>query len=250
MFLTVFASTNCIDRLLRASAGGSDEELLSGDGHQHESTIYFENSSRRRNAAARDELAERQAAARFRGICNRIQGAEIGPVLADEKSHWLSRSTQEADRPDDFEYQRADPKVSLGALSMARFMDELGTLSRGESQEASIALMRETIPGRLNVAFTRGYVSSQSFVEKFAPDRKLGTLVPDNAKEGLNFKATHKNAEKAHEWMGFEARASIREVLDEACLSSSCRPKSLPRSHGGSGTGMILFAFVKSQLDR
>jgi hypothetical protein len=31
------------------------------------------------------------------------------------------------------------------------FMDELGTLSRGESQEASIALMRETIPGRLNV---------------------------------------------------------------------------------------------------
>jgi phosphatidylserine/phosphatidylglycerophosphate/cardiolipin synthase-like enzyme len=96
------------------------------------------------------------------------------------------------------------------------FMDELGTLSRGESQEASIALMRETIPGRLNVAFTRGYVSSQSFVEKFAPDRKLGTLIPDNAKEGLSFKATHKNAEKAHDWMGFEARASIHEVLDEA----------------------------------
>ena len=101
------------------------------------------------------------------------------------------------------------------------FMDELGTLSRGEPQEASIALMRETIPGKLNVAFTRGYVSSQSFVEKFAPDRKLGTLVPDNAKEGLNFKATHKDAEKAHEWMGFEARASIREVLDEAVAAKA-----------------------------
>jgi phosphatidylserine/phosphatidylglycerophosphate/cardiolipin synthase-like enzyme len=101
------------------------------------------------------------------------------------------------------------------------FMDEEGTLSRGEPQEASIALMRETIPGKLNVAFTRGYVSSQSFVEKFAPDRKLGTLVPDNAKDGLTFKATHKKAEEALEWMGFEARASIREVLDEAIAAKA-----------------------------
>jgi len=101
------------------------------------------------------------------------------------------------------------------------FMDELGTLSRGESQEASIALMRETIPDKLNVAFTRGYVSSQSFVEKFAPDRKLGTLIPDNAKEGLKFKATHKKAEEAHAWMGFEARTSIHEVLDEAIAAKA-----------------------------
>jgi phosphatidylserine/phosphatidylglycerophosphate/cardiolipin synthase-like enzyme len=76
--------------------------------------------------------------------------------------------------------------------------------------------MRETIPGKLNVAFTRGYVSSQAFVERFAPDRKLGTLIPDNAKIGLKFKATHKNADEAHAWMGFEARMSVREVLDEA----------------------------------
>ena len=101
------------------------------------------------------------------------------------------------------------------------FMDEVGTLSRGEQQEASIALMRETIPGKLNVAFTRGYVSSQSFVENFAPDRKLSTLIPDNAKEGLNFKATHKKAKEAHEWMGFEARTSIHEVLDEAIAAKA-----------------------------
>jgi phosphatidylserine/phosphatidylglycerophosphate/cardiolipin synthase-like enzyme len=101
------------------------------------------------------------------------------------------------------------------------FMDELATLGQGEPQEASVALMRETIPGKLNVAFTRGYVSSQSFVEKFAPDRKLSTLIPDNAKEGLDFKATHKKAEEAHEWMGFEARASIHEVLDEAIAAKA-----------------------------
>ena len=96
------------------------------------------------------------------------------------------------------------------------FMDEQGTLSRGEPQEALMPLMRETIPGKLNVAFTRGYVSSQAFVERFAPDRKLSTLIPDNAKIGLKFKATHKNADEAHAWMGFEARMSVREVLDEA----------------------------------
>ena len=101
------------------------------------------------------------------------------------------------------------------------FMDEGGTLSRGEPQEASIALMRDTIPGKLNVAFTRGYVSSQSFVANFAPDRKLGTLIPDNAKDGLDFKPTHKKAKEALEWMGFEARKSIFEVLDEAIAAKA-----------------------------
>jgi hypothetical protein len=101
------------------------------------------------------------------------------------------------------------------------FMDELGTLSRGEPQEASIELMRETIPGKLNVAFTRGYVSSQSFVEKFAKDRKLSTLIPDSAKQGLKFKPSHKKADQALDWMGFEARASILEVLDAAIASKA-----------------------------
>ena len=97
-----------------------------------------------------------------------------------------------------------------------RFMDAQGTLSRGESQTASIALMRETIAGKLNVAFTRGFVSSQAFVNNFAPDAKLSTLLPDDNKKGLQFKPTHKNAAKAHAWMGFEARSVICELLDEA----------------------------------
>jgi hypothetical protein len=36
------------------------------------------------------------------------------------------------------------------------FMDQAGKLTDGESQTASIALMRETIRGKLNIAFTRG----------------------------------------------------------------------------------------------
>jgi phosphatidylserine/phosphatidylglycerophosphate/cardiolipin synthase-like enzyme len=96
------------------------------------------------------------------------------------------------------------------------FMDAGGTLSSGEPQTAALALMRETIPNQLNVAFTRGYVSSQSFVQFFAPDKDLTTLVPDEAAEGLTFQATHARAAEAHEWMGFEARSAIHEILDEA----------------------------------
>jgi len=47
------------------------------------------------------------------------------------------------------------------------FMDGTGTLSYGEAQEAALELRRETYPGVLNVAFTRGFVSSQAFVDRY-----------------------------------------------------------------------------------
>lgn len=96
------------------------------------------------------------------------------------------------------------------------FMDEDGVTSRGQAQTAALALMRETVPGKINVAFTRGYVSSQSFVANFAPDRSLSTLLPDKADAGLSFVPTHEKAAEAHAWMGFEARSAICEALDEA----------------------------------
>jgi hypothetical protein len=95
-------------------------------------------------------------------------------------------------------------------------MDANGALSSGEPQTASIALVRETLPGKLNVAFTRGFVSSQAFVARFQPDGPITTLVPGNASQGLGFQPTHPNAEAAYEWMGLEARSAILELLDDA----------------------------------
>jgi hypothetical protein len=96
------------------------------------------------------------------------------------------------------------------------FMNGAGKLTGGESQTASISLMRETIRGKLNVAFTRGYVSSQAFADRYARDGRLTTIIPDEASKGLTFTPTHEKADEALEWMGFEARSAIHELLDEA----------------------------------
>ena len=95
------------------------------------------------------------------------------------------------------------------------FMNEQDELSYGEPQRAAIELRRETYPGALNVAFTRGFVSSQAFVDRYGKDA-IKTLLPSKAERGLDFKPTHPKADEALGWMGFEARNAILEVLDQA----------------------------------
>ncbi|MEO8256123.1 MAG: phospholipase D-like domain-containing protein [Acidobacteriota bacterium] len=96
------------------------------------------------------------------------------------------------------------------------FMDADDRLSQGEPQEAAIELRRETYPGQLNVTFTRGFVSSQAFVDRFEKSGRIDTLMPKTAKDGLTFKATHPKKDEALAWMGFEARETILELLDRA----------------------------------
>ena len=98
------------------------------------------------------------------------------------------------------------------------FMNERDELSYGNPQEAAIELNRETYPGQLNVAFTRGFVSSQAFVDRFEKFGKISTLVPAKAEHGLTFAPTHPKAETALAWMGFEGRHAILEVLDQAIV--------------------------------
>jgi phosphatidylserine/phosphatidylglycerophosphate/cardiolipin synthase-like enzyme len=102
------------------------------------------------------------------------------------------------------------------------FMNASGELSYGEAQQADIALARETYPGKLNVTYTRGFVSSQAFVDRYVTDTDgMDTLIPAVADQGLDFVPTHPKAEEALKWMGFEARAAILEVLDEAIADKS-----------------------------
>ncbi|MEP7022636.1 MAG: phospholipase D-like domain-containing protein [Actinomycetota bacterium] len=95
------------------------------------------------------------------------------------------------------------------------FMDGTDTLSYGAAQEAALELRRETYPGELNVAFTRGFVSSQAFVDRYGA-AAIPALLPASAKEGLDFVPTYPRTDEALAWMGFEARTVILEVLDQA----------------------------------
>jgi phosphatidylserine/phosphatidylglycerophosphate/cardiolipin synthase-like enzyme len=103
------------------------------------------------------------------------------------------------------------------------FMNSADELSYGEAQEVAIELRRETYPGLLNVAFTRGFVSSQAFVEQYASAGDISNLIPAKADDELTFVPTHPQAENALNWMGFEARNAILEVLDKAINDSKAQ---------------------------
>ena len=96
------------------------------------------------------------------------------------------------------------------------FMDAARAITLGDAQEVGLELRRETYPGLLNVAFTRGFVSSQAFVDRYDSVAPISTLLPDVADDGLTFVPTHPNATEAYAWMGFEARSAVLQVLDEA----------------------------------
>ena len=96
------------------------------------------------------------------------------------------------------------------------FMDEYDRMSQGEPQEAQIELRRETHRGQVNVTFTRGFVSSQAFVDRYEKGGDIKTLLPGAAKAGLKFKPTHPKSAEALAWMGFEARETILDLLDAA----------------------------------
>jgi hypothetical protein len=103
------------------------------------------------------------------------------------------------------------------------FMNAAGELSYGEAQDAAIELRRETYPGQLNVTFTRGFVSSQAFVDQYALAGDISTLLPAQADDGLTFVPTHPKTKEALNWMGFEARSAILEVLDQAIADTAAQ---------------------------
>jgi phosphatidylserine/phosphatidylglycerophosphate/cardiolipin synthase-like enzyme len=122
-----------------------------------------------------------------------------------QKFRWV-HFPRNADLPGEFVY-RVSPV----------FMNARDELSYGEFQEAAIALRQETYPGVLNVTFTRGFVSSQAFVDRFVtPQHGLSALIPAKADDGLDFVPTHPQAQTALDWMGFEAREVILDLLDRA----------------------------------
>ena len=128
-----------------------------------------------------------------------------------QKFRWV-HFPRNADLAGDFKY-RVTPM----------FMDAQDKLSPGEPQEVAIQLARETYPGIANVTFTRGFVSSQAFVDRYIKDGPINTLVASPAAKGLDFTPTHPDSAAALAWMGFEARAAILALLDAAVADTTAQ---------------------------
>ena len=141
----------------------------------------------------------------FPGLGGKVNPNQLSTRLSPiQKFRWVHFPLN-AELPGEFVY-RVTPV----------FMNDADELSYGEFQQAAIELRRETYPGKLNVAFTRGFVSSQAFVDRYESRGAISTLLPPNADAALTFVPTHPKTKEALAWMGFEARQAILEVLDQA----------------------------------
>lgn len=96
------------------------------------------------------------------------------------------------------------------------FMNDFDELSYGEAQTANIRLARDTYPRKLNIAFTRGFIVSQAFADRYKDGNTLKSLLPPKHDAGLDFTPTHTDADNAYRWMGFEAREQIFKLLADA----------------------------------
>ena len=105
------------------------------------------------------------------------------------------------------------------------FMNAQDELSYGDSQEVSLELRRDTYAGLLNLAFTRGFISSQAFIDRYGASA-IPRLLPKTAAGGLTFTPSYKSAqesERALDWMGFEAREAMLDVLDKAIADTAAQ---------------------------
>ena len=148
----------------------------------------------------------------FPGVGGKVNPNQLSTRLSPiQKFRWV-HFPRNADLPGEFVY-RVTPV----------FMNDADELSYGDFQQAAIELRRETFPGKLNVTFTRGFVSSQAFVDRYESKGAISTLLPQDANAGLTFVPTHPKAQEALAWMGFEARQAILDVLDQAVADTKAQ---------------------------
>jgi hypothetical protein len=148
----------------------------------------------------------------FRGVSGGVNPNKLSTILSPiQKFRWV-HFPRNAELPGEFIY-RIKPM----------FMNDNDELSSGEPQEAAIELRRETYPKLLNVTFTRGFVSSQAFVDEYEKYGPISKLLPAKAVDGLNFVPTHPKANETLKWMGFEAYNAILEVLDKGIADKKAK---------------------------
>lgn len=94
----------------------------------------------------------------------------------------------------------------------AQYMQADGNLRSGAQVELAISLASATVDGFLNIGFTRGFASSQAYVDNFGNEQGILPTVGAPARASLD----HNMApfEKIYTWLGFENRRLVYDLLD------------------------------------
>jgi len=111
-----------------------------------------------------------------------------------------------------------------------KHMPQDNVLKDGTSIQLDISLDPVTYDGFLDVGFTRGFASSQAFVDKFPTGTDLDTvgkkIIPSTADAGLGFQkytGPIVGGGDIYSWMGFEAHDLIFQFLQDAAADPTIR---------------------------
>jgi phosphatidylserine/phosphatidylglycerophosphate/cardiolipin synthase-like enzyme len=102
--------------------------------------------------------------------------------------------------------------------STKQHMHDDSTLYAGTSVTASINLQTVIYDGFLDIGFTRGFASSQAYVERYKNNPKV---IPAPGASGADQLAFQKAPGEVYEWLGFEAYDLLFGVLDEVVRDTS-----------------------------
>ncbi|KMT52484.1 phospholipase D-like domain-containing protein [Pseudomonas fildesensis] len=94
----------------------------------------------------------------------------------------------------------------------ACYMGADGTLSKGIGVEGQVSLEAQTISHFVSIGFTRGFASSQAYGDRF--DNETRILPPARSAPGAYLELDMAPFERNYQWLGFEARQLILQVLD------------------------------------
>jgi len=102
-------------------------------------------------------------------------------------------------------------------------------LALDPSESASVTIeVGDLASKKLGVAFTRGFVQSQAFVNHFGRDAKIrpdgeALLFDLNQVAGTNARGEKYTYEQQYEWLGFSARERVLEILDDVIKNKAQR---------------------------
>lgn len=95
----------------------------------------------------------------------------------------------------------------------ACYMQADGSLRKGVSVDAQVSLEAQTISDFVNIGFTRGFASSQAYGDRF--DNETRILPPPRSAPRAYLDLDMVPFERNYQWLGFEARQLILQVLEQ-----------------------------------